>query len=282
MKSIGQKVDDSLLLHTKVYNIESCLSDYDKRLKVLEYKSIDLESRSIRNNLIFNGIPESRDENCSTCIVHFLLQHLQIENCPQIPRAHRLGKFKQGSMRPIIVYFLDHRDTVYVLSQAYKLKDTKFSVNRDFPKEITNSRKRLRPEYKRLRHSNPDSKTSIINPAKLVSNGRTVADEFPDWDHYMQSNRPSSDIVTCSSDHSKQSPACDNSTNSTMNTNSENNTNTPMRHQHKQSENAQHGSRLLRTKFVTKKEMNKCMAEIYDPGGIRTRAARFVSQYHNH
>ena len=36
------------------------------------------------------------------------------------------------------------------------------------------------------------------------------------------------------------------------------------------------------TKSVTKKEMNKCMAEIYDPGGIRTRAALLISQYHNH
>ena len=33
---------------------------------------------------------------------------------------------------------------------------------------------------------------------------------------------------------------------------------------------------ILRTKFVTKKEMNNCMAEICDPGGIRTRAARLI------
>ena len=39
---------------------------------------------------------------------------------------------------------------------------------------------------------------------------------------------------------------------------------------------------ILRAKSVTKKVMNKCMAEIYDPGGIQTRAARFISQYHNH
>ena len=39
---------------------------------------------------------------------------------------------------------------------------------------------------------------------------------------------------------------------------------------------------ILRTKSVTKKETNKCMAEIYDPGGIQTRAAQFISQYHNH
>ena len=31
--------------------------------------------------------------------------------------------------------------------------------------------------------------------------------------------------------------------------------------------------KFLRAKSVTKKEMNKYMAEIYDPGGIRTRAA---------
>ena len=39
---------------------------------------------------------------------------------------------------------------------------------------------------------------------------------------------------------------------------------------------------FLRTKSVTKKEMNKCMAEIYDPGGIRTRAAPLINQHHNH
>ena len=39
---------------------------------------------------------------------------------------------------------------------------------------------------------------------------------------------------------------------------------------------------VLRTKSVTKTEMNKCMAELYYPGGIRTRAARLISQYHNH
>ena len=28
--------------------------------------------------------------------------------------------------------------------------------------------------------------------------------------------------------------------------------------------------------------MNECMAEIYDPGVIRTSVARLISQYHNH
>ena len=39
---------------------------------------------------------------------------------------------------------------------------------------------------------------------------------------------------------------------------------------------------ILRTKFVTKKEMNKCMAEIKGSDSIWTRAAWLKSQYHNH
>ena len=89
---------------------------------------------------------------------------------------------------------IDYRDTVYVLSQANKLKGTNFSINKDFPKEIVNARRQLWSEYKRLRSANPDSKTNIVYSAKLVSNGRTVADEFPDWSLIMQASRTS----TCS------------------------------------------------------------------------------------
>ena len=39
---------------------------------------------------------------------------------------------------------------------------------------------------------------------------------------------------------------------------------------------------VLRAKSVTRKEMNKRKSEIYDPDGIRTRAAQLISQYHNH
>ena len=38
----------------------------------------------------------------------------------------------------------------------------------------------------------------------------------------------------------------------------------------------------LHTKSVTKKQMNKCMAEIQGPGGIRTWDSQTQSQYHNH
>ena len=40
----------------------------ESRLKLLEYKSIDSEVRSRRNNLIFRGIEEARDQGIENCI----------------------------------------------------------------------------------------------------------------------------------------------------------------------------------------------------------------------
>lgn len=189
VNTIGHKVDNCLLLHLKVQELETSLSDHDFRLKLLEYKSVDLEARSRRNNLIFGGISEQQNENCHTRIAHFLRDHLGISPCPEIPRAHRLGKFQRDATRPIIVYFLDYRDTEHILSNANKLKGLDFNINRDYPKEIVNARKLLWPDYKQLREAYPRSKISIVFPAKLVKDGRVVSDMFPHWNTVMQGNR---------------------------------------------------------------------------------------------
>lgn len=216
MNSIEQKVDDCLNLHKRVYSLENSLSNHELRLKLLEYKSIDLEARSRRNNLIIGGISEQKDENCLTRVAEFLKDRLQIDPCPSIPRVHRLGRFKPDSTRPMIVYFLDFRDTELVLANANKLKNTNFNINRDFPKEIVNARKSLWPEYKRLRGLNPHSKISIVYPAKLVVDGHVIADVFPSWNSIMQSDRltagkpvftnnvPVNIILSQSGDHSSE------------------------------------------------------------------------------
>ena len=67
-------------------------NDTNLRLKVLEYKSIDAEARSRRNNLIFRGIPEILIiENCEDIIKSFLHDELHIETSVCIQIAHRIG-----------------------------------------------------------------------------------------------------------------------------------------------------------------------------------------------
>ena len=74
----------------------------DKRIETLEElnatlqsRVIDLQARSMRDNLIFYNISEKKDENAKE-IIHDLLENkLDLENANEnvkIDRAHRLGR----------------------------------------------------------------------------------------------------------------------------------------------------------------------------------------------
>ena len=180
-KGISLKVYECLSLSSKGNSIVISLDDHDLRIKRLEYKAIDLQARSRRNNLFFGGIPEQKYEDCQSTTATFLKDHLHIDPCPVIPRTHRLGRYKRGNSRHIIVFFLDYRDVGYVLENANKFKCTVYSINRDFPREIAYARRQLWPEYKDLKKSNPGKKVNIVYPAKIVMDGRIIRDNFPDW-----------------------------------------------------------------------------------------------------
>ena len=64
----------------------------------------------------------------------------------------------------------------------------KYSVSRDFPKEIVSARCKLMPMYKNERLKQ-NKKVSIEYPARMVVKGKTVYDQFPDWYPIMQQDR---------------------------------------------------------------------------------------------
>lgn len=187
-----KKIDQCLQLHNRVNDLEENMSSVDSRLLLLEYKSLDLESRSRRNNLIFNGFQEEKFENCHDKIRN-LFNKLEIGGDVVLDRAHRLGMFKRGAARSIIVAFRDYTDLEATLSNAYKLKDTTYSINRDFPREIAQARKSIWGQYKDLKRQYPENRIRIVYPAKLIKDGITVADKFPMWNKIMSGDRvPSS------------------------------------------------------------------------------------------
>ena len=64
-------------------------------LKTLAYKSIDLEARSRRNNLILWGLAENVNENCFVVIRDFIKNELDLNaDKMYLARAHRLGSRK--------------------------------------------------------------------------------------------------------------------------------------------------------------------------------------------
>ena len=141
--------------------------------------------------MIFHGLAESRRENCAALICQFLKDNFDIDvDVTAINRIHRLGRFVDGGKRrPIIVAFKDYQLTENIIRQGLNLKNTGFSVSRDYPLEISRARQTLWPEYKRIKQENPYAKMSIVYPAKLIVNGRVAADLFPEWDVILGGSR---------------------------------------------------------------------------------------------
>lgn len=90
------------------------LSEDFARLKAenvrLNEELLDLQSRSMRENLLFFNFAEEamsddrKNEDCSSKIVKFCSNDLNIEGV-KIDRAHRIGRFKPGATRPIVAKF---------------------------------------------------------------------------------------------------------------------------------------------------------------------------------
>ena len=75
------------------------------------------------------------------------------------------------------------------MRNAYMLKDTTFSVDYDFPREIQEARSRLWPQYKEMKRKFPRDKIQIVYPAKLLRNNHIVCDELPDWNACVNGNK---------------------------------------------------------------------------------------------
>ncbi len=129
------------------------LSEENKKIKETV---IDLQARSMRDNLVFSGITESAEEDPEATVKTFIKTYLKlpedtVENIC-FERVHRMGAKKPGAPRPhpIGAKFGYFKQKEQVKSRGRELKGTDFSVNDQFPKEILERRKILYPIQRSL------------------------------------------------------------------------------------------------------------------------------------
>lgn len=153
-----QREIDSLLSKMKKLESEQSKTEEDLKAQVL-----DIQCRSMRDNLIFYRIPEQKDEtddDCARKILSFIEEHLEIENASRdikLHRAHRMGKFNNSKVRPIVAKFAFYPDREKVRKSAGKLKNTNFGISQQFPKEIMETRRKLVPVMKDARQKGHDA-----------------------------------------------------------------------------------------------------------------------------
>lgn len=147
--------------------------------KKLKESIIDLQARSMRDNLVFAGIPEKADENPEETIKTFIHKELKLPlvtvNSIGFHRVHRIGGKRPDSRRPrpIVAKFVSFKQKEQVKKQGRELKGTNFGVNDQFPKEILDRRRALFPIRKK---AITEGARAVIAVDKLFINGHLYRD----------------------------------------------------------------------------------------------------------
>jgi hypothetical protein len=191
-------------ISSKQKNIDKILSDEKQRCNSmqgelhnlkqsnskLEDDIVDLQARSMRDNLLFFNIPEEtlannrRDENCSLKILNFCENNLKMSDAKKnikFDRAHRLGKFLSNKTRPIVVKCSYPPDKALIKQQARMLlKNTDYRVSDQYPDKVREKRKALIPELIKARE---EGKDAIISFDRLIIRGQRSTSISPDDTH---------------------------------------------------------------------------------------------------
>lgn len=174
---INSKVDD---LFKTIASLEKKQSELSAEQTKTNEKLTDVQWRSMRENLIFYGIPESElnrgmYENCELIIKNFIRMEMNINKDIQFDRVHRLGRYSQQQRypRPIVAKFTYYKDKELVRLNAPKtLINSSYMVKEQFPTEMEEKRKLLYGEAKRARQ-NANNKVRLVRD-KLYVNGQEI------------------------------------------------------------------------------------------------------------
>ena len=139
-EEIATVKDDISKMKSDVRLIERDLLDTND----VSEKLIELEDRSRRNNLRFDGLTEVTNETWDGCerkIQKILSDKLEITEDVEIERCHRMGKRKGNRPRTIICKFLRFKDKQKILKNAKKLKNSGIYIYEDFCNDTMELRK---------------------------------------------------------------------------------------------------------------------------------------------
>ena len=135
----------------------------------LKLAIIDLQCRSMKNNLIFTGLAENGNENAEDVLRDFIYEELGIDHNIHFGNVHRFGKRWHGKPRPIVARFIVYKELVLVKDHAYRLKNRPYGISEQFPTSIEERRKKLYPVAKHFRQAG--RKTRMVRD-KLFVDGK--------------------------------------------------------------------------------------------------------------
>ena len=131
---------------------------------------LDLQCRSMKNNLIFAGLTHSPGENCEQKLRNFIYEQLGLEEHIEFGNVHRFGRVGRNGARPIVARFIYYHQRSMVLDNSFRLRRSPFVIHEQFPAKIVERRHALYPVMNEARRQG--KRTSMIRD-KLYINGES-------------------------------------------------------------------------------------------------------------
>ena len=170
---------ESLLKRVQIQ--DGLIARLNSKISQQESQLTDLRARSMRDNMVFSGITEDKNEkwdDTKTKLQNFLVNELKIQDVDavQIDRAHRSGVKHDDKPRPIIAKLANSSSKDKIFQNVKNLKGKpQYSIQEQLPAEVMERRKRLWSKFK-LAKSNPQNKVSW-SLDKLIINGVSFSAE---------------------------------------------------------------------------------------------------------
>ncbi|VDI12333.1 Hypothetical predicted protein [Mytilus galloprovincialis] len=143
-KVANDLADNTLELRNE---IKTVVNNAKQENENLQSTVIDLQCRSMKNNLVFTGLTETEGENTEEVIRDFIQQFLHVTHRIEFGNIPRFGygakPGRRGRHRPIVARFLYYKDLARSLSNTYRLKGKPFGVNQQCPDIIEQAHKSL-------------------------------------------------------------------------------------------------------------------------------------------
>ena len=140
-------------LQTKQTKIDELVKEMRKLEEQQKEKLLELQSREMRDNLIFYRILEERGETDQS--------ELRVENARDIRfhRVHRLGRFNRNKTRPIVAKFAFFPERKKVRKSVKILKTQIILLGNNFQRKFWSGENGLGPSRSRLK---PMGRTHIF------------------------------------------------------------------------------------------------------------------------
>jgi hypothetical protein len=178
-EQIDTLTKENHFLKDSVHSLTAQLTSVVTQNKSMKESILDLQSRSMRDNLVFTGIPEQTPDDPEKSVKDFMIKQLKLpsETVQDITfhRVHRIRSQNSNNRpRPIIAKFEHYKQKELVQRQGRQLKGTNYGLNNQYPKDILERRKHLFPIRKQMMN---EGKKAIITVDKLYINGQLYRDK---------------------------------------------------------------------------------------------------------